>query len=167
MLLITARSAGLIWEMWAQLSRTIGVISSTLRDAADYLGVNHFHNIFDVHFELLFPEQGATTPEARRQEKAAVLGWAKEIKTVRDPESHPPSEDMDIHDVVRQLEDSEASHDLLMQLAVRDLWERAEPKVSSEVAAGFEELDRGRRGSAGTCACPGPLRKMSRILRGA
>ena len=246
----------------AHLSRTIGVISSTLRDAADYLGVNHFYNLFDTHFELLFPAQGRTTPEARKQEKAAVLGWAKEIKTVRDPESHPPSEDMDIHDVVRQLDnarricskfdrraadelaaliyllhsdrptdfgrvekgasnpqpsqvtppsdlyaealllgpvqalglasrvekaqqlasdapadaarlyaeiadvlrerfpgyadrferlratvlraagDSEASHDLLMQLAVRDLWERAEPKLSSEVAAGFEELDK-------------------------
>ena len=244
----------------AHLPRTIGVISSTLRDAADYLGVNHFYNLFDVHFELLFPPQAGTTPEARKQEKAAVLGWAKEIKTVRDPESHPPSEDMDFDDVVRQFDtarricskfdrraadelaallsllyserptdfgrvekeppyrqpgqtappsnlqaealllgpvqalglasrvekaqqltsdapadaarlyseiadalrerfpgyadrferlratalraagDSEASHDLLMQLAIRDLWERAEPKVGSEVVAGVEEL---------------------------
>ena len=244
----------------AHLPRRIGVISSTLRDAADHLGVNHFYNLFEVHFELLFPAQGETTPEARKQEKAAVLGWAKEIKTVRDPESHPPSEDMDLHDVVRQLDtarricskfdrqaanelaalmsllysdrptdfgrgekeashrqpiqatppshlhaealllgpvqalglasrveqaqqlasdapadaarlyagiadalrerfpgyadrferlratalraagDSEASHDLLMQLAIRDLWERAEPKLGSEVAAGVEEL---------------------------
>ena len=244
----------------AHLSRTIGVISSTLRDAADYLGVNHFYNLFDAQFELLFPARRETTPEAKKQEKAAVLGWAKEIKTVRDPESHPPSEDMDIHDVVRQLDnarricskfdrqsadelaaliyllhsdrptdfgrvekgashrqpsqvtppsdlhaealllgpvqalglasrvekaqqlasdapadaarlyaeiadalrerfpgyadrferlratalraagDSEASHDLLMQLAIRDLWERAEPKLGSEVAAGVEEL---------------------------
>ena len=74
----------------AHLSRTIGVISSTLRDAADYLGVNHFYNLFEVHFEPLFPAQRETTPEARKQEKAAVLSWAKEIKTVRDPESHPP-----------------------------------------------------------------------------
>ena len=244
----------------AHLSRTIGVISSTLRDAADYLGVNHFYNLFEVHFEPLFPAQRETTPEARKQEKAAVLSWAKEIKTVRDPESHPPSEDMEFHDVVRQLDtarricskfdrqaaeelaalmsllysdrptdfgrgekgashrqsiqatpasdlhaealllgpvqalglasrveqaqqlasdapadaarlyegiagalrerfpgyadrferlcatafraagDSEASHDLLMQLAIRDLWERGEPKLSSEVAAGVEEL---------------------------
>ena len=244
----------------ADLARQIGAISSTLRDAADYLGVNHFYNLFEVHFELLFPAPGETTPEARKQEKVAVLGWAKEIKTVRDPESHPPSEDMDVHDVVRQLDtarricskfdsqaaddlaallsvlyfdrpidfgrgekeafhrqpiqatppsrlhaealllgpvqaldlvsrveqahqlasdapanaarlyaeiadalrerfpgyadrferlcaaalraagDSEASHDLLMQLAIRDLWNRAEPKLSSEVAAGVEEL---------------------------
>ena len=244
----------------AHLARTIGVIGSTLRDAADYLGVNHFYNLFDVHFELLFPAQGATTKEARRQEKAAVLGWAKEIKTARDPESHPPSEDMDFYDVVRQLDtarricskfdgqasgelnalmshlyserptdfgrgdregfsgqpvqatppnhlqagalalgpvqvlglgpsveqaqqlasdapadaarlygeiadalreqfpryahrferlraaalraagDSETSHDLLMELAVRDLWERAEPKLSAEVAADLERL---------------------------
>ena len=244
----------------AHLARTIGVIGSALRDAADYLGVNHFYNLFDVHFDLLFPAQGATTTEARRQEKAAVLSWAKEIKTARDPESHPPSEDMDFYDVVRQLDtarricskfdgkasaelealmshlyserptdfgrgeregfrgqpvpatppnhlqagtlalgpvqalglgprvdqaqqlasdapadaarlygeiadalrerfpryahrferlraaalraagDSEASHDLLMQLAVRDLWERAEPKLSPEVAADLERL---------------------------
>ena len=88
----------------AHLSRTIGVINSTLRDAADYLGVNHFYNLFDVHFELVFPAQEGANLEARKQEKAAVLGWAKEIKTVRDPESHPPSEDMDFHDVVRQLD---------------------------------------------------------------
>ena len=36
--------------------------------------------------------------------------------------------------------DSETSHDLLMQLAVRDLWERAEPKLSPKVAAGLERL---------------------------
>ena len=244
----------------ANLARTIGVIGSGLRDAADYLGVNHFYNLFDAHFDLLFPAQGATTKEARRQEKATVLSWAKEIKTARDPESHPPSEDMDFYDVVRQLDtarricskfdgqaagelealmghlyserptdfgrveregfsgqpapatlpthlqagtlafgpvqalglgprveqaqqldsdapadaarlygeiadalreqfpryahrferlratalraagDSEASHDLLMQLAVRDLWERAEPKLSPEVAADLDKL---------------------------
>ena len=88
----------------ADLARQIGVISSTLRDAADYVGVNHFYNLFAVHFELLFPAQGETTPEERKQEKDVLLGWAKEIKTVRDPESHPPSDDMDLHDVVRQLD---------------------------------------------------------------
>ena len=244
----------------ADLPRKIGAISSTLRDAADYLGVNHFYNLFDVHFELLFPAQGGTTPQVRKQEKASVLSWAREIKIVRDPESHPPSEDMDLHDVVRQLDtarricskfdrqatdeltalikhlysdrptdfehdekeashgqpiqtsphsrpyaealllgpvqalgltsrveqaehlasnapadaaclyagiaevlrerfpghadrfeqlratalraagDSETSHDLLMQLAIRDLWERAEPKLISEVANGVEGL---------------------------
>ena len=41
---------------------------------------------------------------------------------------------------LREAGDPEASHDLLMQLAIRDLWERAEPKLSSEVAAGVEEL---------------------------
>ena len=88
----------------ADLARKIGTINSTLQDAADYLGVNHFYNLFDVHFELLFPEQGETAQEARKQEKAAVLSWAKEIKTVRDPESHPPSQDMDFNDAVRQLD---------------------------------------------------------------
>ena len=244
----------------ADLARQVGAISSTLRDSADYLGVNHFHNLFEVHFELLFPAPGETAPDARKQEKIAVLGWAKEIKAVRDPESHPPSDDMDLHDVIRQLDtarricskfdmqaanqlealvsnlhsdrpsdfgrgeketshrqpiqatphshlqaealllgpvqalglgsrveqaqrlvsdapadaarlyaeiaealrerfsgyadrferlgamalraagDPEASHDLLIRQAIRDLWDRAEPKVSSEVARAVEEL---------------------------
>ena len=65
---------------------------------------NHFYNLFEVHFELLFPAQGETTTEARKQEKAAVLNWAKEIRAVRDPESHPPSDDMDLLDALRQLD---------------------------------------------------------------
>ena len=88
----------------ADLPRKIGAINSPLRDAADYLGVNHFYNLFDAHFELLFPPQGESDSQARRQEKATVLAWAKELKTVRDPESHPPSQDMDYLDAVRQLD---------------------------------------------------------------
>ena len=90
----------------ADLARQIGIISSTIRDEADFLGVNHFYNLFNVHFDLLFPTQRDSTPEARKQEKAAVLVWAKEIKTVRDPESHPPGDDMDLLDVVRQLDNA-------------------------------------------------------------
>ena len=88
----------------AELPRKIGAISSSLQDAADYLGVNHFFNLFDVHFDLLVPIQAEATPQERKQEKALVLTWVREIKLVRDPESHPPSEDMDVHDVVRQLD---------------------------------------------------------------
>ena len=43
---------------------------------------------------------------------------------------------------LRAAGDPEASHDLLMQLAIRDLWDRAEPKVNSEVARGVEELNK-------------------------
>ena len=88
----------------AELPRKIGAVKSALRDSADYLGVNHFYNIFDVHFEVIFPELGSIVPRLRKEEKAAVLNWAKEIKIVRDPESHPPSEDMDFDDLVRQLD---------------------------------------------------------------
>ena len=88
----------------ADLPRKIGAINSKLRDEADYLGVNHFYNLFDAHFDVLFPVQGETAEQARKQEKATVLSWAREIKIVRDPESHPPSEDMDFDDVVRQLD---------------------------------------------------------------
>lgn len=88
----------------ADFARQTGAISSTPRDSADYLGVNHFHNLFDVHFDLLVPPQGDTTAEARKQEKAALLGLVKEIRTARDPESHPPGDDMALLDAVRQLD---------------------------------------------------------------
>ena len=88
----------------AELPRKVGAISSPIRDAADYLGVNHFHNLFEVHFDVLFPPQESTDTYTRRQEKASVLNWAREIKIVRDPESHPPTEDMAFDDVIRQLD---------------------------------------------------------------
>ena len=88
----------------ATLPRRIGAITLPIRDAADYLGVNHFHNLFEVHFDALFPPLGPTDTYTRKQEKASVLNWAREIKIVRDPESHPPTDDMDFDDVVRQLD---------------------------------------------------------------
>ena len=88
----------------ADLPRKIGAINSPLRDAVDYLGVNHFYNLFEVHFEELFPLQGSTTEQIRKQEKLTLLNWAREIKVVRDPESHPPTEDMAFDDVIRQLD---------------------------------------------------------------
>ena len=90
----------------ADFARQTGAISSTPRDSADYLGVNHFYNLFDIYFDLLVPPQRDTTSEARKQEKAAVLGLVKEIKTARDPESHPPGDDMALLDVVRQLDNA-------------------------------------------------------------
>ena len=41
---------------------------------------------------------------------------------------------------LRAAGDSEASHDLLMNLGIRDLFERAEPKLTPEVANGVEDL---------------------------
>ena len=46
----------------ADFARQTGAISSTPRDSADYVGVNHFYNLFDTYFDLLVPTQGKTTP---------------------------------------------------------------------------------------------------------
>ena len=88
----------------ADLPRRIGAINSPIQDPADYLGVNHFYNLFEAHYDLLFPTQDSTATQIRKQEKSTVLNWVKEIKIVRDPESHPPTRDMDFDDLIRQLD---------------------------------------------------------------
>ena len=61
----------------ADLARQIGVISSTLRDAADYLGVNHFYNLFEVHFDLLFPRARRDHPGSTEARESRCTGLGK------------------------------------------------------------------------------------------
>ena len=88
----------------AEIPRRTGAVKSEIRDASDHLGVNHFHNLFDVHFDLLFPGDSQDDVRVRKEEKNAVLNWAREIRTARDPASHPATEDMDVDDLIRQLD---------------------------------------------------------------
>ena len=61
----------------------------------------------------------------------------------------------------------DASHDLLMKLAIREVFERAEPQLSAEVAHDLEglreEVDQVRKGAGRR---PNTLRKVSRVFWG-
>lgn len=83
----------------AEICRSTGEISSPIKDTFDYLGVNHFYNIFEKYYEVLF-ETGDTPPERVKEEKSATLRWVKSIKNVRDPLSHPTDEDLSLLDAV-------------------------------------------------------------------
>ena len=89
-------------ESAAQLSRESGELDAPIRDDFDLLGVNHFFNIFDKHWKVLMGE--ATDELAAKKLRQAVLGWMKEIKTLRDPLSHPAEADFTREDSFRLLD---------------------------------------------------------------
>lgn len=91
----------------AEMPRITGAVKSEIRDASDFLGVNHFYNLLDAHFDLLFPTDGQIDVRIRKEEKNTVLNWVKEIRTARDSASHPASEDMDVDDLIRQLDSAQ------------------------------------------------------------
>ena len=65
-------------------ARRVGLIEGDVRDAADYLSVNHFYNLFDSHFADLWPDLASD-----KETKAALLHWARGVKLVRDFVAHP------------------------------------------------------------------------------
>lgn len=84
--------------------RVTGEIGTDLKDDLDYLGVNHFYNLFSAFFDTLFPMREGVAKRARQQERQAVLGWSREIRALRDPVSHPSEEDLTEDDAIRLLD---------------------------------------------------------------
>lgn len=112
-------------EEWAAIERNAktmretGEMENPLVDDFDLLGVNHFHNVFEVFFDDLFPPTGAPTPDSRKAQKQTVLNWARLVKKLRDPAlGHPGEEDLSRNDafvlldaakrIVRLFDDSAA-----------------------------------------------------------
>jgi tetratricopeptide (TPR) repeat protein len=78
----------------AARSRDTGGTSTSLRDDYDLLGVNHFYEIFDKHFDKLFSVSGGYPSDRTRPVKSKLLGNIKSIKDGRDPLSHPVDEEI-------------------------------------------------------------------------
>jgi len=68
-------------------ARKSGELESKIIDEFDLLSVNHFFNVFDVHYKVLLKDD----PDEKH--KKPFLNWVKEIKNLRDPLSHPSEED--------------------------------------------------------------------------
>lgn len=73
--------------------RRAGVIEGGITDAADYLSVNHFYNLFDCHFGVLWPKVAQD-----KDAKSALLRWALAIKLARDFVAHPGELDLTFSD---------------------------------------------------------------------
>lgn len=84
----------------ANETRLTGELSSQVRDDFDYLGVNHFGNLFEAYFDPIFPQSTEMGKEARSKERQAILRWAGTIKRLRDPLSHPVEEPFGFEDAL-------------------------------------------------------------------
>ena len=116
----------------AQLRRQTGELGAQLRDEFDILGVNHFHNVFEKYFEDLFPSVNSMTTNERKQQKQAILGWARSIKNMRDPVvGHPADDDISIRDA------------LLMLDASRRILECIDPSAAERVGKLWNDLRQG------------------------
>jgi hypothetical protein len=99
--------------------RVTGDLATSLIDDFDCLGVNHFHNLFDAFFDILFPRQPDTSDDMRRREKAKVLERAREVNAYRNAMSHPSEHDLPYRDATRLLD---SAHRLLRRIDERASW---------------------------------------------
>ena len=112
----------------AQVSRMSGQYESQLKDDADLLGVNHFFNLFELHFDVFFPHVDGQSELDRKALKRSVLDCARNIKVMRDPATgHPGDDDITERDALKMLDDA---HRILKALEldaaqnVLALWEQ-------------------------------------------
>lgn len=87
----------------ARESRASGELSAALRDDFDILGVNHFYSLFELYFDELFPEYLNQPKKEKTLAKQAILSWARTIKNLRDPLSHPAEADFGTDDARQML----------------------------------------------------------------
>jgi tetratricopeptide (TPR) repeat protein len=89
----------------AESSKSTGVISPQHSDVFSYLDVSHFAVLFDKHFAILAPIDGLPQ-EVASNLKRQVLSYIREIKTARDPISHPTDADIDAFDALRAVDNA-------------------------------------------------------------
>lgn len=89
----------------AELLRKTGEIESEIIDEIDIIGVNHFYNVFERYFDDLFPSATSLPPDVKKDQKQAILGWARHIKRLRDPAlGHPAYKDLTRDDALSLLD---------------------------------------------------------------
>lgn len=86
-------------------SAQTGVVSHPHADEFSYLDVSHFSALFNNEFDALV-EVGGLPPEVVSSLKRQVGSYLREIKTVRDPVSHPGDEDLDPYDALRAVDNA-------------------------------------------------------------
>jgi hypothetical protein len=84
--------------------RRTGELASAIVDDFDYLGVNHFYNLFDAYADVLVPTTLSVEKPQRKKDMQALLSWMKTVKNLRDPLSHPSSDDFCYEDAFALLD---------------------------------------------------------------
>lgn len=75
-----------------------GELSTAIRDEYELIGVEHFYGIFEKHFDILCKIHAAKPKNEKTQSRQTLLRWIKQVKNVRDPVSHPVTEDISYED---------------------------------------------------------------------
>ena len=114
----------------AARSAVTGVVAHPHQDVFDYLDVSHFPLLLNNYFSVLAPVQGLP-PEQVDQLKRQVVSYAREIKTIRDPLSHPGTSDIGEFDALRAVDNASRA---LRVLGLPEAAEKIEPLLR-EVAA--------------------------------
>ena len=114
----------------AAQSAVTGVVAHPHEDVFDYLDVSHFPVLLNNYFSVLAAVEGLP-PEQADQLKRQVLSYAREIKTIRDPLSHPGTSDIGVFDALRAIDNATRA---LGVLGLPEAAEKIEPLLR-EVAA--------------------------------
>ena len=80
------------WEeltLVAVQSRAAGTITNAPSDEIDLLDVSKFANVFEKHFDLLFPGDPEKFDRFRLSRRQMILSLARIIRAGRDPVAHP------------------------------------------------------------------------------
>jgi tetratricopeptide (TPR) repeat protein len=82
-----------------------GELSTPIRDEYELIGVESFFNIFENEavFDALCPSHANKPKKERSQARNTVTTWMKQIKNVRDPVSHPVTEDINYEESAQVL----------------------------------------------------------------
>jgi hypothetical protein len=80
----------------AQASRASGDLGASIIDDFDFLGVNHFYNLFEAYYKILLPQ--TTQVASTAVSKPTLLGYLKAIKDLRDPLCHPSEREFSFDD---------------------------------------------------------------------
>src|SRR5690348_10795313 len=89
----------------ASESASTGVVTHPHEDVFDYLDVSHFAVLLDKYFGFLAPVEGLPL-EVANNIKRQVLSYVREIKTIRDPLSHPGTPDIGTFDALRAVDNT-------------------------------------------------------------
>jgi len=69
-------------------------------DNLDRLSVNHLPALFNKFFSDLVPSDAIPVGDAAKATRKKLLGWLEEIKDIRNPNAHPPQQDLSIFDAL-------------------------------------------------------------------
>ncbi|WP_082955185.1 ATP-binding protein [Mycobacterium mantenii] len=83
-------------------SESAGSVARTRRDDFDYLDIAYFERLIDHFHEYLVDERW--NGQIAVSSKKSLIGWIRELKSVRDPTAHPGSDFVDLRDAIRAVD---------------------------------------------------------------